>query len=199
MIAAATRAIKTGYKVLEIHAAHGYLTHQFLSPLSNKRTDDYGGNFDSRIRLLLEIIEAVQLVWPSALPLFVRISATDWSDDANSWDINESVKLAAILKTKGVDLVDTSTGGLVSHVKIPVGPGYQIPFSEKIKKETGIFTGAVGMITEAKQAENILQNDQADMIIIAREMLRDPYLPLHWAKVLEEDIHWPQQYQRAKV
>ena len=197
--AAATRAIKTGYKVLEIHAAHGYLTHQFLSALSNKRTDDYGGNFDNRIRLLLEIIEAVQLVWPSALPLFVRISATDWSDDANSWDINESVKLAAILKTKGVDLVDTSTGGLVSHVKIPVGPGYQIPFSEKIKKETGIFTGAVGMITEAKQAENILQNDQADMIIIAREMLRNPYLPLHWAKVLEEDIHWPQQYQRAKV
>lgn len=197
--AATTRAVKAGYKVLEIHAAHGYLIHQFLSPLSNKRADEYGGSFENRVRLLLQIIETVQLVWPPNLPLFVRISATDWSDDANSWDINESVKLAVVLKTKGVDLVDTSTGGLVSHVKIPVGPGYQTPFSEKIKKEGAILTGAVGMITEAKQAENILQNDQADMIIIAREMLRDPYLPLHWAKILEEDKQWPPQYQRAKV
>ncbi|MEP7376596.1 MAG: NADPH dehydrogenase NamA [Chitinophagaceae bacterium] len=197
--AATIRAVKAGYKVLELHAAHGYLIHQFLSPLSNKRTDEYGGSFENRIRLLLQIIEAVQVVWPANLPLFVRISATDWSDDVNSWDINESIKLATELKAKGVDLVDTSTGGLVSHVKIPVGPGYQTPFSEEIKKQTGIFTGAVGMITEAKQAENILQNHQADLIIIAREMLRDPYLPLHWVKILEEDIHWPQQYQRAKV
>jgi len=196
---AASRAIKAGYKVLEIHAAHGYLIHQFLSPLSNKRTDDYGGSFENRIRLLSQIIDAVHSVWPSNLPLFVRISATDWSDDGNSWNINQSVKLAAVLKAKGVDLIDTSTGGLVPHVKIPVGPGYQTPFSEQIKKETGIFTGAVGMITEVQQAENILQNDQADMIIIAREMLRHPYLPFHWAKQLEEDIHWPQQYQRARI
>jgi 2,4-dienoyl-CoA reductase-like NADH-dependent reductase (Old Yellow Enzyme family) len=196
---AAKRAIRADYKVLEIHAAHGYLIHEFLSPLSNRRTDDYGGSFQHRIRLLLQIIEGVQSVWPSNLPLFVRISATDWSEDDNSWNINESVKLAAVLKSKGVDLIDTSTGGLVPHVKIPVGPGYQIPFSEHIKKVTGILTGAVGMITEARQAENILQNDEADMIIIAREMLRDPYLPFHWARELEDDIRWPQQYQRAKV
>ena len=197
--AAAIRASKAGYKVLEIHAAHGYLIHQFLSPLSNERTDDYGGSFENRVRLLLQIIEAVQFVWPPSLPLFVRISATDWSDNDNSWNIHESVKLATLLKAKGVDLIDTSTGGLVAHVKIPVGPGYQIPFSEQIKKETGILTGAVGMITGAKQAENILQNDQADMIMIAREMLRDPYLPLHWAKELDDNIDWPQQYHRAMV
>jgi 2,4-dienoyl-CoA reductase-like NADH-dependent reductase (Old Yellow Enzyme family) len=197
--AATIRAITTGYKVLEIHAAHGYLIHQFLSPLSNIRTDEYGGGFGNRIRLLLQIIEAVQVVWPSNLPLFVRISATDWSDDDNSWDITESIKLAAVLKAKGVDLIDTSSGGIVPHVKIPVGPGYQLPFSEQIKKETGIFTGAVGMITEAKQAETILQNDQADMIMIAREMLRNPYLPLVWVRELDESFEWPSQYLRAKM
>jgi 2,4-dienoyl-CoA reductase-like NADH-dependent reductase (Old Yellow Enzyme family) len=197
--AATIRAVKGGYKVLEIHAAHGYLIHEFLSPLCNIRTDDYGGSFENRIRLLLQIIENIQLVWPANLPLFVRISATDWSDDENSWDINESLKLAAELKEKGVDLIDTSSGGIVPNVKIPVGPGYQLPFSEKIKKETGIFTGAVGMITEAGQAENILQNDQADMIMIAREMLRNPYLPLTWARELEDTIEWPSQYLRAKV
>lgn len=197
--AATVRAVAAGYKVVEIHAAHGYLINQFLSPLSNKRTDDYGGSFENRIRLLLQIITVVQSVWPSNLPLFVRISATDWSDDENSWDITESVKLAAILKAKGVDLIDTSSGGVVPHVKIPVGPGYQLPFSEQIKKETGIFTGAVGMITGAKQAETIIQNDQADLIIIAREMLRNPYLPLNWAREMDEAIEWPPQYLRAKL
>lgn len=196
---ATRRAVAAGYKVLEIHAAHGYLVHQFLSPLSNIRTDDYGGSFDNRIRLLLQIIEVVQTVWPSNLPLFVRISATDWSDDDDSWDIADSIKLAAILKIKRVDLIDTSTGGLVPHVKIPVGPGYQLPFSEQIKKEIGIFTGAVGMITEARQAESILQKGQADMIIIAREMLRNPYLPLNWAREMDEAVVWPSQYLRAKL
>jgi len=197
--AATLRAIKAGYKVVEIHAAHGYLIHQFLSPLANKRTDEYGGSFENRIRLLLQIIENVQKLWPPGLPLFVRISATDWSDDEDSWNIAESIKLAGILKAKGVDLIDTSSGGIVPHVKIPVGPGYQLPFSAQLKKETGIFTGAVGMITEAKQAETILQNDQADMIMIAREMLRNPYLPLSWARELDESIGWPPQYVRAKL
>ena len=196
---ATQRAIKAGYKVVEIHAAHGYLIHQFLSPLSNKRTDEYGGSFENRIRLLVQVIENVQPLLPPGLPLFVRISATDWSDDQDSWKIGESIKLAGLLKAKGVDLIDTSSGGIVPHVKIPVGPGYQLPFSAQIKKETGIFTGAVGMITEAKQAESILQNGQADMIMIAREMLRNPYLPLIWARELEESIGWPPQYVRAKL
>jgi 2,4-dienoyl-CoA reductase-like NADH-dependent reductase (Old Yellow Enzyme family) len=196
---ATLRCINAGYKVVEIHAAHGYLIHQFLSPLSNKRADEYGGCFENRIRLLSQIIENVQQFWPSDLPLFVRISATDWSDSKDSWTIAESIKLAGILKAKGVDLIDTSSGGLVPHVKIPVGPGYQLPFSEQIKKESGIFTGAVGMITEAKQAENILQKGQADMIIIAREMLRNPYLPLNWAREMDESIEWPAQYLRARL
>lgn len=197
--AAATRAIEVGYKVLEIHAAHGYLIHEFLSPLTNKRTDEYGGRFENRVRLLLEITDAIQSVWPSILPLFVRISATDWEDNENSWNIEESIKLAALLKEKGVDLIDTSTAGIVPHVKIPVGPGYQLPFSESIRKQTGILTGAVGLITEGEQAEKILQSGQADMIMIAREMLRDPYLPMHWAKKMEETTSWPPQYLRAKL
>jgi 2,4-dienoyl-CoA reductase-like NADH-dependent reductase (Old Yellow Enzyme family) len=196
---ATARAIKAGYKVVEIHAAHGYLIHQFLSPLSNKRTDEYGGSFENRIRLLLQVIENVQLHWPPGLPLFVRISATDWSDDNDSWNISESIKLAAILKARGVDLIDTSSGGIVPYVKIPIGPGYQLPFSAQIKKESGIFTGAVGMITDSRQAETILQNGQADMIMIARAMLRNPYLPLVWARELDEPVAWPNQYERAKL
>lgn len=195
--AAALRAKEAGYKVLEIHAAHGYLIHQFLSPLSNKRVDEYGGSFENRSRLLVEILEAVKTVWPLQNPLFVRISATDWTE--NGWDIEESVKLSALLKEKAVDLVDISTAGLVPHVKIPVGPGYQLPFAERIKKETGILTGAVGLITEAQQAESILNNEQADVIIMAREFLRDPYFPLHAAKELEEPIEWPSQYARARL
>lgn len=194
--AAAARAVQAGYKVVEIHAAHGYLIHEFLSPLSNQRTDAYGGSFENRIRLLLEIVEAVKTVWPDTLPLFVRISASDWTE--GGWDGDASVRLAAILKDHGVDLIDCSTGGVVPGVKIPVGPGYQVPFAEKIRKETGMLTAAVGMITSAPQAEEILQNGQADLIFLARQALRDPYFPLHAAKELGVDVEWPVQYKRAK-
>ena len=195
--AAAIRATAAGYQLIELHAAHGYLIHQFLSPLSNKRTDEYGGSFENRIRLLLEITDAVQLVWPKQLPLWVRISATDWAE--GGWNEEESVQLATILKNKGVDLIDCSSGGLVPHVKISVGPGYQVPFANKIKNEADILTGAVGMITTAEQAEDILLKQQADMIIMARETLRDAYFPLHAAKNLGDDIMWPLQYERAKL
>jgi 2,4-dienoyl-CoA reductase-like NADH-dependent reductase (Old Yellow Enzyme family) len=194
---AAKRALKSGYKLIEIHAAHGYLIHQFLSPLSNKRKDNYGGSFENRVRLLLEIVDEIQTVWPQNLPLFVRISATDWAE--NGWDILESVHLSSILKLKGVDLIDTSSGGLVTGVKIPLVPGYQVSFAERIKKETGILTGAVGLITEVKQAEGILVKGQADLILIARASLRDPYFALRAAKESGDDIEWPLQYTRAKL
>ncbi len=193
----AQRAFQSGYKLIEIHAAHGYLIHQFLSPLSNHRTDNYGGSFENRIRLLLEIVKEAQTVWPQNFPLFVRISATDWVE--GGWNIDEAVKLSMILKEQGVDLIDCSSGGMVPHAKIPVGPGYQVAFSEQIKKETGILTGAVGLITEAHQAEEILVNGQADLIFIARASLRDPYFALHAGRILEDEIEWPLQYQRAKL
>jgi len=195
--AATIRAVEAGYQVLEIHAAHGYLLHQFLSPLTNQRTDQYGGSFENRIRFTLEILKAVQSEWPAELPLFVRISATDWAD--GGWNSEESVQLSAILKEKGVDLIDVSSGGLVSHQQIPVEPGYQVPFAEKIKKETQILTGAVGLITEAKQAEEILNSGQADLVLFARESLRNPNLALDFARELNEDIQWPKQYERAKT
>jgi len=194
---AAERARIAGYKVIEIHAAHGYLIHQFLSPLSNHRTDDYGGSFENRIRLLLNVVKTVQTVWPQNLPLFVRISATDWVE--GGWNIDEAVKLSAILKEQGVDLIDCSSGGLVSYARIPLAPGYQVAFAERIKKEAGILTGAVGLITEAKQAETILLNGQADLILIARASLRDPYFALDAARILGDDTEWPLQYQRAKI
>ena len=194
---AAMRAVLAGYKVLEIHAAHGYLIHEFLSPLSNHRKDDYGGSFENRIRLLMEIVQAVQTIWPANLPLFVRISATDWAE--GGWDIEEAVQLSAGLKDHGVDLIDCSSGGLVPYAKILQTPGYQVSFAERIKKEAGIRTGAVGLITEVKQAEQILGNGQADLIIIARASLRDPYFALHAARLLGDDITWPLQYQRAKL
>jgi 2,4-dienoyl-CoA reductase-like NADH-dependent reductase (Old Yellow Enzyme family) len=193
---AAKRAVKAGFKVIEIHAAHGYLIHEFLSPLSNHRTDEYGGSFENRIRFLLELIEAIHAVWPKTNPLFVRISGTDWVD--GGWNIDESIKLAAMLKAEGVDLIDTSSGGLSHEQKIPLAPGYQVPFAEKIKQETGILTGAVGLITTAEQAESIVKNGQADVIVMAREILRDPYFPLHAAQTLDVDIAWPSQYERAK-
>lgn len=193
---AALRSFKAGYKVLEIHAAHGYLINEFLSPLSNIRTDEYGGSFENRSRFLFEIITAVQEVWPSSRPLFVRISASDWTE--GGWTIDDSVALAKILKNKGVDLVDTSSGGISPVAKIPAAPGYQVAFAEAIKKQTGILTGAVGIITTAEQAEIILQSRQADLIFMARELLRDPYFPLHAAKALGEDVEWPVQYRRAK-
>jgi 2,4-dienoyl-CoA reductase-like NADH-dependent reductase (Old Yellow Enzyme family) len=194
---AAHRAIEAGYKVLEIHSAHGYLIHEFLSPLSNHRKDEYGGSFENRIRLLLGVVKSVQSVWPDKLPLFVRISATDWAD--GGWDVNEAVKLAPILKNEGVDLIDCSSGGMVPWAKIPFGPGYQVPFSDRIKNETGILTGAVGMITEARQAEEILAKNQADLILIGRESLRNPYFPLYAAMELDEGTEWPLPYLRSKV
>jgi 2,4-dienoyl-CoA reductase-like NADH-dependent reductase (Old Yellow Enzyme family) len=193
--AAAGRALQSGYKVLEIHAAHGYLIHQFLSPLSNHRQDSYGGSFLNRIQLLLEIVQAIQTVWPSNLPLFVRISATDWAE--SGWNEEEAVKLSRILKENGVDLIDCSSGGLISNAKIPLAPGYQVPFAERIRKEAGIMTSAVGLITSARQAEEILANNQADLIMIGRASLRDPYFVLNAAKELEEPFIWPLQYARA--
>jgi 2,4-dienoyl-CoA reductase-like NADH-dependent reductase (Old Yellow Enzyme family) len=193
---AAQRALKAGYKVIDIHAAHGYLVHQFLSPRSNHRTDSYGGSFENRIRLLLEIVNAVRGVWPSNRPLFVRLSATDWAE--GGWNINESVKLASILKHKGVDLIDTSAGGMVHNAKVTAGPGFMVPYAEQIRKESGILTSAVGLITQAQQAEDILQKNQADLILIARESLRNPNFALNAAKQLGDEIEWPNQYLRAK-
>ncbi len=193
---AAKRAVDAGFSVLEIHAAHGYLIHEFLSPLSNKRMDKYGGSFENRTRLLIEIVEAVVINWPKDKPLFVRISASDWVDDG--WTITDSVKLSGELKKKGVDLMDCSSGSNIPHVKIPVTPGYQVPFAEQIKHETGMLTGAVGLITEAQQAENIVANGQADIVLLARELLRDPYFPMHAAQQLGAYHEWPVQYLRAK-
>ncbi len=193
---AAVRAVDVGYDVLEIHAAHGYLIHEFLSPLTNQRNDSYGGSFENRIRFLLEILKSIQEIWPEHKPLFVRISASDWAD--GGWNINESVMLSKILKQQGVDVIDCSSGGAVGHQKITLGPGYQVPFAERIKKEVGILTGAVGMITTVEQAEEILVSEKADLILIARESLRNPYFPLQAAKQLNEDIAWPDQYLRAK-
>lgn len=194
---ATKRVVQAGYQVLEIHGAHGYLLHQFLSPLSNFRTDEYGGSFENRIRLTLEVVDAVQSEWPKDLPLLVRISATDWAD--GGWNIEESVALTKILKQKGVDLIDASSGGLVSHQKIPLGPNYQVPFAEKIKKDTGILTGAVGLITEAIQAEEIIAGGKADLVLFARESLRNPNLGLTFAHELQATIQWPKQYERAKI
>lgn len=193
---ATIRALEAGYKLVEIHAAHGYLIHQFLSPLSNQRTDQYGGSFENRIRFMLEILETVQEVWPKQNPLFVRISATDWVE--GGWTAEESVKLSAILKTKGVDLIDCSSGGLSPKQQIPVAPGYQVQFAERIKKECAMPTGAVGLITDARQSEEILSKGQADLVIMARELLRDPYFPLHAAFEMDEEVKWPVQYERAK-
>ena len=195
-IEATKRSLQAGFKVVEIHAAHGYLLHQFLSPLSNHRTDNYGGSFENRIRLLLEVVESVKTVWPADKPLFVRISATDWAD--GGWTAEESVALGKKLLALGVDLIDCSSGALTLDQKIPVFPGYQVQFAESVKAGSGILTGAVGLITEAAQAEDILQKQQADLIFMAREFLRDPYFPLHAAEQLEDNIEWPVQYARAK-
>ncbi|MEZ2445901.1 NADPH dehydrogenase NamA [Chitinophaga sp. RCC_12] len=194
--AAAIRAQKAGFQVIEIHGAHGYLLHNFLSPLSNQRTDEYGGSFENRIRLLVETIETVREVWPVQYPLLLRISATDWAE--GGWNPEEAVKLAAIVKGKGVDLVDCSSGGLAAHQQIKVGPLYQTPFAEKIRKEAGVATGAVGLITTAEEAESIIAGGRADMVLMAREMLRDPYFPMRAAHELGAEIKWPVQYERAK-
>lgn len=193
---AALRSLEAGFEVAELHMAHGYLLHQFMSPLSNKRDDEYGGNFENRIRFPLEVAEAVREVWPETYPLFVRISATDWAD--GGWDLDQSVELSKAFKKIGVDFVDCSSGGLVSYAKIPARPGYQVRFAQEIKRNADIATGAVGIITQPNQAEQILVTNQADAVLLAREFLRDPYWPLHAAKALGDDIKWPVQYQRAK-
>ena len=193
--AAAKRAKIAGFKVIEIHSAHGYLLHEFFSPLSNQRTDEYGGSFENRTRILLEVISAVKTVWPAENPLFVRISATDWKE--GGWNIEESVKLAYLLINAGVDLIDCSSGGNIHDAKMKLGPGYQVPFSEEIRK-TGILTGAVGLITSARQAEEILQEEKADLVFFARELLRNPYFPLIAAQEEGVDVQWPVQYSRAK-
>jgi 2,4-dienoyl-CoA reductase-like NADH-dependent reductase (Old Yellow Enzyme family) len=192
---AARRAHQAGFRVIEIHAAHGYLIHEFLSPLSNQRTDVYGGSFENRTRILYEVIEAVRKSWPEQLPLFLRISATDWVE--GGWDIEQSVELARKVKPLGVDFIDTSSGGNVAKAQIPVGPGYQTPFAERIRREAGILTGALGMITSPVQAEHIIATRQGDAVVIAREFLRDPYWPLRAARELGQPMTWPVQYLRA--
>jgi 2,4-dienoyl-CoA reductase-like NADH-dependent reductase (Old Yellow Enzyme family) len=193
--AAARRALAAGFDVAEVHAAHGYLIHEFLSPLSNTRRDEYGGSFDHRIRLCLEIVRAVRAVWPERLPVFVRISATDWVD--GGWDLDQSVALAVRLKALGVDLVDCSSGGAVPAATIQLAPGYQVPFAERIRREAGMATGAVGLITSPAQADEIVATGRADCVLLAREMLRDPYWPLHAAQALGRSMAWPVQYLRA--
>ncbi len=193
--AAALRAREAGFRVIEIHAAHGYLLHEFLSPLCNRRDDAYGGSLPNRARLLRETVAAVREVWPVPAPLLVRVSATDWV--AGGWDIDECVQLAAWLKTDGVDLIDCSSGGAVAHAKVPVAPGYQVPFAARIRREAGIATGAVGLITEAAQAEAIVERGEADIVLLARELLRDPYFPRRAAAELGVKIEPPIQYQRA--
>lgn len=194
--AAAERALKAGFRVIELHGAHGYLIHEFLSPLSNFRTDQYGGSFENRIRFLTEIVTAVRKVWPDALPLFVRISATDWVE--NGWTASDSVSLAKALKSRGVDLIDCSTGGNSPGVRIPLGPLYQTGFAQQVKASAGILTGAVGLITTAEEANGIIRDNKADLVLMARELLRDPYFPLRAARELGADTSWPVQYERAK-
>jgi 2,4-dienoyl-CoA reductase-like NADH-dependent reductase (Old Yellow Enzyme family) len=193
---AAIRALRAGFEVVELHFAHGYLVHEFLSPLSNRRADVYGGDLEGRVRFALEVTRAVRAVWPEERPLWVRISATDWAE--GGWDLPQSVELARLLAALGVDLVDCSSGGMVPHAKVPLAPGYQVPFAAAVRREAGIATAAVGLITEARQAEEILQAGSADVIVMARQLLRDPYFPLHAARELGVDVAWPNQYLRAK-
>ncbi len=208
---AARRALACGFDVIELHAAHGYLLHEFLSPLSNRRTDEYGGSFANRIRFAIEVVDAIREVWPENLPLFVRISATDWLEDPATgkaaagvdwgadpgWTLEQSIELAKHLREHGVDLIDVSSGGNVQRAKIPLGPGYQTGLAARIRREARVATGAVGMITDSAQADHIIRTGQADVVLLAREMLRDPYWPLRAARELKQAIPWPVQYARA--
>jgi 2,4-dienoyl-CoA reductase-like NADH-dependent reductase (Old Yellow Enzyme family) len=193
--AAAARALQAGFSIVEIHAAHGYLLHEFMSPLVNTRTDEYGGSFENRIRLCVEVASAVRAVWPDRLPMFVRISATDWKEQG--WDIEQSIALARRLRTCGVDVIDCSSGGAVSDATVPLSPGYQVPFAARIRREAGVATGAVGLITDPLQADAIVERGDADCVLIARELLRDPYWPLHAAQATAAHATWPVQYLRA--
>jgi len=194
--AATDRARAAGFEVVEIHMAHGYLVHEFLSPLSNHRRDEYGGSLEARMRFALRVARAVRERWPADLPVFARISATDWVE--GGWDLEQSVVLSRELAAAGVDLVDCSSAGMVPHADIPARPGYQVPFAEAIRRAAGVPTGAVGLITEPEQAEHIVASGQADVVLLARELLRDPYWPLHAAHALGVDVPWPKQYDRAK-
>ncbi|MGK5639733.1 NADH:flavin oxidoreductase/NADH oxidase [Streptomyces sp. URMC 126] len=194
---AARRALDAGFEVVEIHGAHGYLIGEFLSPHSNHRTDEYGGSFENRTRFALEVVDAVRAVWPEELPLFFRISATDWLEGEAGWTADETVRFAALLKEHGVDLLDVSTGGNAPRVSIPVGPGYQVPFAARVKNETGLPVAAVGLITEARQAEKILANGEADAVLLGRELLRNPSWARHAARELGGDVHVPRQYHRS--
>lgn len=193
---AARYSLEAGFEVLEIHMAHGYLAHEFLSPLSNRRTDLYGGDLENRMRFPLEVAKKVREIWPENLPLFVRISCTDWME--GGWDLVQSVELCRRLKEMAVDLIDCSSGGLVPRARIPVGPGFQVPFAEAVLREVGIAVGAVGLITSPVQAEQIVANGQADAVLLARELLRNPYWPLDAARALGVDLPWPPQYRLAK-
>jgi 2,4-dienoyl-CoA reductase-like NADH-dependent reductase (Old Yellow Enzyme family) len=193
---AAERVHRAGLTAIELHAAHGYLLHEFLSPLSNRRTDRYGGSIENRSRMLLETVRAIRSRWPERLPLFVRVSATDWAP--GGWTPDDTVWLARRLVDEAVDLLDCSSAGAVPGAQIPVGPGYQVPFAERVRRETGMPTGAVGLIRSSYQADHILRSGQADVVVIARQLLRDPYWPLHAARELGVDLPWPVQYQRAK-
>ncbi len=193
--AAAQRALQAGFEVIELHGAHGYLIHEFLSPFSNQRTGEYGGSLRNRMRFALQVVEAIRQVWPARLPLFLRISGTDWAN--GGWDIDQSVELARAAQLLGVDLVDCSSGGTLPRVSIPLGPGYQVPFSERIRRDTGILTGAVGLITGPSQAEEIIRSGSADMVFLAREFLREPYWPIKAAQELGADLRVPEQYLRA--
>jgi 2,4-dienoyl-CoA reductase-like NADH-dependent reductase (Old Yellow Enzyme family) len=192
---AARRALAAGFSVVEVHAAHGYLLHEFLSPLSNDRTDDYGGTFENRIRFLLRVVERIRQTWPERFPVVVRLSLTDWVE--GGWDLPQSIELARRLDTAGVDLIDCSSGGNVPHARVPVGTGYQTGMAAEVRREAGIMTGAVGLITSAAQADHIVRTGQADCVLLARAMLRDPYWPLHAARELGHEIAWPAQYLRA--
>lgn len=196
---ATRRAREAGFEAVEVHAGHGYLLNQFLSPAANQRSDDYGGSLANRARLLLEIVQAVRAEWPASYPVFTRISATDWlPTDEPSWDLADSVELAGLLAAKGVDLIDVSSGGVAARQQIKLSPGYQVPFAECIRQESSLLTAAVGLITEPHQADSIIRQGQADLVALARELLREPYWPLHAAKALGHDVKWPDQYLRAK-
>ena len=194
--AAAKRSLEAGFNLIELHMAHGYLMHEFLSPFSNHRTDNYGLSFENRVRLPLRVTAAVREVWPERYPLFVRISATDW--EPGGWDLPQSIEFSRLLKKYGVDLIDCSSGGNLTNAMIPAGPNYQVQFAAAIRKEAQIATGAVGFITDPGQAESIIANGEADVVFLARAMLRDPYWPIHAAKSLGVDVEWPKQYARAK-
>lgn len=194
---AARRALAAEMEIVEVHAAHGYLLHQFLSPLSNTRTDRYGGCFENRVRFVREVVTAIRTVWPDRLPLSVRLSASDWTE--GGWTPEETIQLSALLRDDGADLIDVSSGGNVPAAKIPLGPGYQVPFSEQVRRGAGVKTAAVGLITNPQQADTIVRTGQADVVLMGRELLREPHWPLKAARELRAEVKWPSQYERAKL